>query len=61
MEIGPHKDRKTLNRVELNRVELNRLSYKVRPEQAVGTEDVKVKAMNMYKHKKGLRFCKRWP
>ena len=28
---------------------------------AVGTEDVKVTAMNMYKYKEGLRFCKRWP
>ena len=35
---------------------LYRLSYKVRREQAVGTEDVKVTAMNMYKYKKGLRF-----
>ena len=35
---------------------LYRLSYKVRREQAVGTEDVKVTAMNMYKYKEGLRF-----
>ena len=34
---------------------------KVRREQAVGTEDVKVTAMNIYKYKEGLRFCKRWP
>ena len=34
------------------------LSYKVRREQAVGSEDVKVTAMNMYKYKEGLRFCK---
>ena len=27
----------------------------------MGTEDVKVKAMNMYKDKEGLRFYKRWP
>ena len=25
------------------------------------TDDVKVTAMNMYKYKEGLRFCKRWP
>ena len=36
---------------------LYRLSYKVRREQAVGTEDVQVTAMNMYKYKKGLRFA----
>ena len=35
---------------------LYRLSYKVRREQAVETEDVKVTAMNMYKE--GLHFCK---
>ena len=35
---------------------LYRLSYKVRREQAVGTEDVKVTAMNMYKYKERLRF-----
>ena len=40
---------------------LYRLSYKVRREQVVGTEDVKVTAMNMYKYKEGLRFFKRWP
>ena len=27
----------------------------------MGTEDVKVTAMNMYKYKEGLRFYKRWP
>ena len=27
----------------------------------MGTEDFKVTAMNMYKYKEGLRFCKRWP
>ena len=32
--------------------------HKVRRELAVGTEDVKVKAMNMSKYKEGLRFCK---
>ena len=26
----------------------------------MGTEDVKVTVMNMYKYKKGLRFYKRW-
>ena len=36
---------------------LYRLSYKVRREQAVGTEDVKVTAMNMFKYKEGLCFC----
>ena len=40
---------------------LCRLGYKVRREQAVGAEDVKVTAMNMCKYKEGLRFCKRWP
>ena len=30
----------------------------MRREQAVGTEDVKVTAMNMYKYKEGLRFYK---
>ena len=30
-------------------------------EQAVGTEDVKVTAMNMYKYKESLRLYKRWP
>ena len=27
----------------------------------MGTEDVKVTAMNMYKYKERLRFYKRWP
>ena len=27
----------------------------------MGTEDVEVTAMNMYKYKEGLRFCKRRP
>ena len=27
----------------------------------MGTEDVEVMAMNMYKYKEGLRFYKRWP
>ena len=27
----------------------------------MGSEDVKVRAMNMYKYKEGLRFYKRWP
>ena len=40
---------------------LYRLSYKVRREQVVGTEDVKVTAMNMYKYKERLRLYKRWP
>ena len=40
---------------------LYRLSYKVRREQAVGSEDVKVTAMNMYKYKERLRLYKRWP
>ena len=26
----------------------------------MGTEDLKVTAMNMYKYKEGLRFCKRF-
>ena len=32
---------------------LYRLSYKVRSEQAVGTDEVKVTAMNTYKYKEG--------
>ena len=39
---------------------LYRLSYKVRREKSVGTEDLKVTALNMYKYKEGLRFCKRF-
>ena len=27
----------------------------------MGTEDVKITAMNMYKYNEGLRFYKRWP
>ena len=68
MEMGPHKDREKLwpgwNWIHDLRVRLPllyRLSYKVRREQAVGTEDVKVTAMNMCKYKEGLRFYKRWP
>ena len=64
MEMGAHKDRKTLTRVGIEpttfRVRsplLYRLSYKVRREQAMGTDDVKVTAMNMYKYKEGVRFC----
>ena len=62
--------RKTLTRVGIEpttfavRVRsplLYRLGYKVRREQTVGTEDVKVTAMNMYKNKEGLRFYKSWP
>ena len=60
--------RKTLTRVGIEPTKrrvrsplLYRLSYKVGREQLVGTEDVKVTAMNMYKYKEGLRFCKRWP
>ena len=30
-------------------------------EQAVGTEDVKVTAMNMYEYKERLRLYKCWP
>ena len=59
--------RKTLTRVGIEPTTLgldhrcSTLSYKVRREQAVGTEDVKVTAMNMYKYKERIRFCKRWP
>ena len=64
---GPTQgQRKTLTRVGIEPTPFlvtsplpYRLSYKVRREQAVGTEDVKVTAMNMYKYKEGLRFCKR--
>ena len=40
---------------------LYRLSYKVRQEQAVGSEDVKVTAMNMYKYKERLRLYNSHP
>ena len=61
---GPTQgQRKTLTRVgiEPTTFGLDHLcsTDKVRREQAVGTEDVKVTAMNMYKYKEGLRFCKR--
>ena len=56
---GPTQgQRQTLTRVG---IEPYRLSYKVRREQALGTDDIKVTAMNMYEYKKGLRFFKRWP
>ena len=59
---GPTQgQRKTLTSVGIEPTTFYRLSYKVRREQAVGTEDVKVTAMNMYKYKEGLRFFKRWP
>ena len=66
---GPTQgQRKTLTRVGieittfgLDHRMIYRLSYKVRREQAVGTEDVKVTAINMYKYKERLRFYKRWP
>ena len=65
---GPTQgQRKTLTRVgiEPTTFELDlmlyRLSYKVRREQAVGNDDVKVTAMNMYKYKERLRLHKRWP
>ena len=60
--------RKTLTRVGIEPMTfgvrsplLYRLSCKVRQEQVMGTEDVKVTAMNMYKYKERLRFYKRWP
>ena len=60
--------RKTLTRVGIEPTTLRvrspplyRVSYKVRREQAVGTEDVKVTAINMYKYKERLRLYKRWP
>ena len=67
---GPTQgQRKTLTRVGIEpttfgldlRRSTGRLSYKVRREQAVGIEDVKVTAMNMYKYKERLRLYKRWP
>ena len=63
---GPTQgQRKTLTRVGIEPttfgLDLRRLSYKVRREQAVGTEDVKITAMNMYKYKERLRLYKRWP
>ena len=64
---GPTQaQRKTLTRVGIKPTTfglegppLYRLSYKVRREQVVGTEDVKVTAMNMYKYKERLRLYKR--
>ena len=64
---GPTQgQRKTLTRVGIERDDLRvrspllyRICYKVRREQAVGTEDVKVTAMYMYKYKEELRFYKR--
>ena len=67
---GPTQgQKKTLTGWELNRRPSGYIDHRcftdrdteVRREQAVGTEDVKVTAMNMYKYKEGLRFCKRWP
>ena len=49
MEMDPHKDReKTLTRmgIEPTTFGLDHRCYKVRREQAVGTEDAKVPAMN---------------
>ena len=57
---GPTQgQRKTLTRVgnEPTTFGLDRLSYKVRREQAMGTEDVKVAAMNMYKYMYNLTLC----
>ena len=59
---GPTQgQRKTLTRVgiepttfQVRSPPLYRLSYKVRREQAVGTEDVKVTEMNMYEYKERL-------
>ena len=56
---GPTQGQRKIHDLRVRSPLLYRLSYKVRREQAVGTEDVKVTAMNMYKE--GLRFCKRWP
>ena len=58
---GPTQgQRKTMTRVGIEPTSfgvrsplLFRLSCKVRREQAVGTEDVKVTAMNTYKYKEG--------
>ena len=67
---GPTQgQRKTLTRVGIEpttfRLDrsplLYRLSYKVRRGQAVGNEDVKVTAMDMYKYKERLRLYKHWP
>ena len=60
---GPTRgQRKALTRVGIEPIDLrvrspllHRLSYQVRREQAVGPENVKVTAMNMYKYKEGLR------
>ena len=58
---GPTQgQRKTLTRVGIKPMVrsplLYRLSYEVRQEQAVETEDVKVTAINMYKYEKGVSF-----
>ena len=67
--MGPHKDRMKnsdqggngTQDLRVRSPPLYRLSDKVRREQAVRTEDVKVTAMNMYKYKERLRLYKRWP
>ena len=65
---GPTQgQRKTLTRVGIepatfgldDRCSTDCQSYKVRREQAVGIDDVKDMAMNMYKCQEGLSFCKR--
>ena len=68
MELGPHKDRENLwpgwewtHDLRVRSPPLYQLSYKVRREQAVGTEDGKVTAINMYRYKERLRLYKRWP
>ena len=64
---GPTQgQRKTLTRVGIEPttfgLDLRRSTiYKVRREQAVGSEDFKVTAMNMDKYKERLRLYKRWP
>ena len=56
---GPTQgQRKTLTRVG---IEPTTFGLDLRREQAVGTEDVKVTAINMYKYKERLRLYKRCP
>ena len=58
---GPTQgQRKTLTRVGIEPTTFG-LDLRVRRDQAVGTEDVKVTAMNMYKYKETLRLYKLWP
>ena len=71
--IGPTQgQRKTLTRVGIeptvtfgfdHHCSGHQVSYKVRQEQVLGSEDVNCTAMNMFKYstRKGYVYYKRWP